>query len=331
MSGRSVQELPRVSVDAFFETRDFEGVLNVAARDWRMAKVRLGVYRGGTTAAVHRYGSAPSPALIIIETKEEHGGSLVSDLEILAGVCDVATNVIVVGHTNDIELYRKLVSGGVSDYIVMPLDALQVISALSAVFSGGKPLTLARCTAFLGACGGVGSSVLAHNVSHTMSKTFSSGDVVLIDLDVPFGTSELNFDRQESGGLLEALLDPDRLDSVLIERLLQDVGNGLYLLSTTTGFDRAAVVPASAYGTVVRAVRESVSRVVVDMPHVWHDWVLDILTICDDVVITAVPTLSGLRNTKNILGLLKEKRPNDSAPFLIINQVGMKKASRDIK
>ena len=41
-------------------------------------------------------------------------------LERLAEVCDATTRLIVLGHVNDVLLYRELIRSGVSEYIVLP-------------------------------------------------------------------------------------------------------------------------------------------------------------------------------------------------------------------
>ncbi|HET7412111.1 MAG TPA: CtpF protein, partial [Pararhizobium sp.] len=45
----------------------------------------------------------------------------------------------------------------------------------------------------------------------------------------------------------------------------------------------------------------------------------------DEIVVTAVPDLANLRNAKNLFDALKKLRPNDRAPHLVLNQVGMPK------
>ncbi|TKB05731.1 MAG: CtpF protein, partial [Mesorhizobium sp.] len=45
----------------------------------------------------------------------------------------------------------------------------------------------------------------------------------------------------------------------------------------------------------------------------------------DEIVITATPELANLRNTKNLVDMLKRLRPNDPAPKLVINQAGVPK------
>ena len=43
------------------------------------------------------------------------------------------------------------------------------------------------------------------------------------------------------------------------------------------------------------------------------------------MVITAAPDLANLRNAKSIVDLLRQARPNDAPPKLILNQVGVPK------
>ena len=65
--------------------------------------------------------------------------------------------------------------------------------------------------------------------------------------------------------------------------------------------------------------------VVIDLPHAWTPWVRQTLHASDDVVIVATPDLASLRNGKAIADLLKQNRPNDAPPRLVMNQVGVPK------
>jgi small-conductance mechanosensitive channel len=42
----------------------------------------------------------------------------------------------------------------------------------------------------------------------------------------------------------------------------------------------------------------------------------------DELVVTATPDLASLRNAKNIIDLVRQARPNDAPPRLVLNQVG---------
>jgi len=89
--------------------------------------------------------------------------------------------------------------------------------------------------------------------------------------------------------------------------------------------DRDFDMDGDAYESVLEIVRETVPCVVIDLPHVWTAWTKKVLLSADEIVITATPDLASLRNAKNIIDLTKQTRMNDSAPHIVINQVGVPK------
>jgi pilus assembly protein CpaE len=74
---------------------------------------------------------------------------------------------------------------------------------------------------------------------------------------------------------------------------------------------------------ILDVVRLCVPNVIVDVPNLWASWTRATLVQADDVIVTATPELAALRNTKNLIDLLKAARPNDRPPRLILNQVGV--------
>jgi pilus assembly protein CpaE len=50
-----------------------------------------------------------------------------------------------------------------------------------------------------------------------------------------------------------------------------------------------------------------------------------LLVAADEVVMVAEPDLANLRNAKNLVDTLKQMRPNDHLPHLVLNRVGMPK------
>jgi pilus assembly protein CpaE len=65
--------------------------------------------------------------------------------------------------------------------------------------------------------------------------------------------------------------------------------------------------------------------VIVDLPHTWTPWIQATLVAADEIVLVATPDLASLRNAKNIVELIRQARPNDAPPKLVINQVGVAK------
>jgi pilus assembly protein CpaE len=291
--------------------------------DRRMARAHVKVHTGGLNAAAEFYRSAPTPNLILVETRLPFD-ELVAALDGLAEVCDAGTKVMVIGHSNDVRLYRELLKRGVSEYLVAPADVMMIITAISAIYHDAGAEKLGQVYSFIGAKGGVGSSTIAHNVAWTMARVVGS-DVILADLDLPFGTAGLDFNLDPAQGIAEAVFGADRLDEVLLDRLLAKCEDHLSLLAAPAALDKAYDFSESAFDQVLEIVQANVPTVVLDVPHLWTSWVRKTLIAADEVVIVAAPDLANLRNAKAIVDLLRQARPNDTPPKLVLNQVGVPK------
>ncbi len=318
-----VPPVPRISLQAFCETPDVASMLETASQDRRLARAHITVQMGGVEAAVAFYADAPTPNLIIIESVLD-AGAIGADLGRLAEVCDAGTKVVVIGHVNDVLLYRELLRSGVSEYLVAPLEPLTAINCIGGLYHEPDSEPLGRVIAFFGAKGGVGSSTIAHNTAWSIAEGYLS-DVVIADMDLPFGTAALDFNQDPPQGLAEAVLSPDRLDEVLLDRLLAKCSNHVSLFAAPSTLDQVYDIDAKAYEPVLDVVRKNVPYTVLDVPHVWTGWAKFVLMAADEIVITAVPDLANLRNAKNLIDLLKQGRPNDRVPHVVINQVGMPK------
>jgi pilus assembly protein CpaE len=318
-----VRPVPRISIQAFCESPDLAAAIEAAAADRRMSRAHVKVHSGGIGAALELYQAAATPNLIIIESKLA-SDRLVGELERLAEVCDPGTKVVVVGHANDVDLYRNLIHRGVSEYLVMPVGLMTVIKTVSDLFVERSTQPLGRTIAFVGAKGGAGASMIAHNVAWGISRAFDS-DVVVADLDLAFGTAGLDFNQDPTQGIVDAVNAPDRIDDIFFDRLLAKCSDHLSLLAAPATLDRTYDYAESAFEQVIDIAQNGVPAVVLDLPHVWSGWAKRTLLAADEVVIVAEPDLANLRNAKNLIDLLKSARKNDSPPRLVLNKVGVPK------
>lgn len=228
------------------------------------------------------------------------------------------------GRMNDIAFYRELLKRGVSEYMLAPVEPLAVIDAISRIYGEVNASRLGQAYAFIGARGGVGSSTLAHNVAWTLSRRLSS-DVVLADMDLPFGTAGLDFNVDSGQGIAEAIKDINRLDEVLFDRLLTKCSDNLNLLSAPADLLATYDLQEHAIERLIEVAQSSVPFMILDMPHLWTAWAKKTLLSVDEIVITATPDLASLRNAKALINVLRQARPHDPPPKLILSQVGMPK------
>jgi len=313
---------PRVSVQAFCETVETAAAVQSAGEDRRLGKAHLKIQMGGMPAAVEAYRSAPTPNVIVLEC--DGRGDVLSGLDQLAGVCDAGTRVVVIGRINDVNFYRELIRRGVSDYVIAPVNALDVVRSICNLFAAPEAKAVGRIIAVVGAKGGVGASTIAHNVAWAVARDLAM-DSVVADLDLAFGTAGLDYNQDPAQGIADAVFSPDRVDTAFIDRLLSKCTDHLSLLAAPATLDRVYDFGADAFDAIFDTLRSSMPCIVLDVPHQWSGWTRRALIGADDILIVAAPDLANLRNTKNIYDLLKASRPNDRAPLYCLNQVGVPK------
>jgi pilus assembly protein CpaE len=293
-----------------------------AGEDRRLGKAHLKIQMGGMPAAVEAYRSAPTPNVIILEA--DGRGDVLTGLDQLAGVCDAGTRVVVIGRINDVMFYRELIRRGVSDYVIAPVNALDVVRSICSLFASPEAKAVGRIIAVVGAKGGVGASTIAHNVAWAVARDLAM-DSVVADLDLAFGTAGLDYNQDPAQGIADAVFSPDRVDTAFIDRLLSKCTDHLSLLAAPATLDRVYDFGADAFDAIFDTLRASMPCIVLDVPHQWSGWTRRALIGADDILIVAAPDLANLRNTKNIYDLLKASRPNDRAPLYCLNQVGVPK------
>jgi pilus assembly protein CpaE len=318
-----VAPAPRVSVQAFCETVESAAAVQAAGEDRRLAKAHVKVQMGGIAAALGAYSSSPTPNVIIIES-ESRGTDLLGGLDSLAEVCDAGTRVIVIARYNDVVLYRELLRRGISDYLISPVGAFDVVRSICGLFAAPDAKPVGRIIAVTGAKGGVGASTIAHNIAWAIARDLHS-DTVVGDLDLAFGTAGLDFNQDPPQGIADAVFSPDRIDTAFVDRLLSKCTDHLSLLAAPATLDRLCDFSAESFDTVYDALRATVPYTVLDVPHQWTAWTRRTLLSADDLLIVAGPDLANLRNAKNLLDLLRAARPNDRRPSYCLNQVGVPK------
>jgi pilus assembly protein CpaE len=318
-----IAPIPRISIQAFCESSETTAVVQAAGEDRRMGKAHLKIQMGGIAAAVEAYRTSPTPNVIVIES-ESRGDDLLAGLDTLADVCDAGTRVIVVGKLNDIILYRELVRRGISDYLMSPISVLDVVRAVSGLFSAPDAKPVGRTVAVIGAKGGVGASTVAHNVAWAIARDLRL-DSVVTDLDLPFGTAGLDYNQDPPQGIADAVFAPERIDTGFVDRLLSKCTDHLSLLAAPATLERVYDFGTDAFDGILDILRTAVPCIVLDVPHAWTGWTRRILVGADDILVVAAPDLANLRNAKNLIDLLRSARPNDHPPHYCLNQVGVPK------
>jgi pilus assembly protein CpaE len=289
----------------------------LAQMGWHNAQCR----EGGAEAALEYIKSDGVPSLLLVDISGSDDPLDV--MEALLAVCGGDTKVVAIGLENDVGLYRRLVERGVSDYLVKPVQQQSLANAIQSAARAERaepaPARAARVVAVVGARGGVGASTIAASTAWVMAK--DGQRVVLVDLDLHFGSLALSLDLEPGKGLREILTNPERVDSLLIRAAMSKAREGLRLLAAEEPLED--VLPANPAGldALLADLAGSTDCVVIDLPRVLNGLSRHVLGMANAVAIVSEQSLQGMRDTQRLLALVKHMR-TDAKAFVVANRVG---------
>lgn len=297
--------------------------MHVVADDRRMSKTKVAFQTNGVSKAAEHYAANKTPNLIILEADVERE-AMFGHLNQLASHCPPNTNVIVIGPFNDISTYRSLMDKGVDDYLVSPVSDRDLLASISKIYAEKKKQKLGRISVFYGTRGGSGSSTIAHNVASIISQDANS-NILLIDVDYPFGTATINLNIDNDHGAAEMLSNQHNIDEGFLERISIPYSKNLRVIGAGASFDQVYSVGKTFVADIVDAIHASAWHAIIDLPTSWSEREAQFLKAADDIILTATPDLISMKNTKQLVEHCAHARPNDLLPILVLNQVGMPK------
>lgn len=264
---------------------------------------------GGLEDVASHLRSAPTPHLLIVDLGDST--EPYSDLMTLADSCDPTTNVVALGKVNDLGLYKQFIAAGVADYLVKPFSGEELETALFAAAlprsNPGEPVadTQAEIYVVVGARGGVGASLVAANGAWIMSQE-KGRRVALVDLDVQFGTAALSLDLVPTGGMIEALQNPGRLDSLFMASAMVPKSDNLSVLAAEEELGRDPTYAPEALARMLSEVRRNFDCVWVDMPRGTFGQVGPVLSQAKRVIVVSDLSLAGMRDTIRLKGFCRD-------------------------
>jgi pilus assembly protein CpaE len=280
------------------------------------------IRQGTVTDAVKHLGEQRSPKLLVVDLSDSE--LPLSDINSLADVCEPGVTVLALGARNDCGLFRDLLQHGVADYLVKPITAPLLQKAILAASDQSGVVKnsqkLGRLVAISGTRGGVGTTTLATSIAWLIAHE-RRRRVVLVDLDLQFGTVALSLDLEPSHGLREALENPSRIDGLFMDRVLVQHSERLFVLSAEESPDETLLLDYGAVELLMTELRNKFHYVIVDLPRSPNPSTQQIAQSATDLLLVTDLSLAGMRDTMRITGTLPTINASCNA-MLIVNRAG---------
>ena len=319
----------RVPLAAFISDEATRRAIAEAAEDLRIRDIVL--TDGGVASAPEQLAQIPTPQLVIVDLQGSTGP--LDDMDRLAGVCDPGTRVIALGGVNDVDLFRALLTMGVQDYLIKPVNDEALRAAIGKAFAEPEDSApadngpkLGGLLAVVGARGGVGATMVAVNTAWLMAERHNKR-VALVDLDLYFGTTSLALDLEPGRGFREALENPSRIDALFIERAMVQHSDRLFVLSAEEGLGNAFGFDPAALNLLLENLRHDFDWVVLDLPRFAVRTNLATMSLPFSTLIVSDPSLAGMRDSARLAHFIREKAP-EAGLTVALNRVGETKTGQ---
>ena len=226
--------------------------------------------------------------------------------------------VIVLGHSDEIFIYRGMLASGASDYLVPPVTQQDLEHVSFSALQNNSEKRNEKVISVVSAKGGSGSSTITATLAQQLAELDKK--VSCLDLDFSMGDLDLLLNVEGNSALIELLQYPERLDPLVFERSGISVSAKHTLFTGYLPLDATPFWPQkSALDQFTKFCLQNSDYLLVDIPtYSLRDQVgFDALKSADIRVIVVEPTLGSIRNAGQILKRLQNQA--DSQTLVVLN------------
>lgn len=318
--------LPQATVAVFSRDKDTLEAARAIPDDWRFARVTVQVDEGDVDSATAAYKEFKSPDLLIIQT-DTIDDSFVPKLEALAGNCGENTEAVIIGPDNDVNLYRKLIDMGVSDYLVRPVKTEMMADVIAKALIEQHGVSGSRLIAFLGAKGGVGTSMMAQSCGWTASEVLDQ-KTLLLDASGGWSVFPVAVGFEPSTTLAEASKAAEKNDEDSLKRMLFKANDKFTILASGADVMLEPSVTESQIEELIEMLMIKYPAVLVDTSGSSPALKKSILAKANHIVLVSTPSVSCLRLARSLAQEIKDMRGGQIGDIsLVINKQGIAPAN----
>ncbi len=285
-------------------------------------------YDGGIAYAIEHLKGQRSPDILLVDISKST--MVLSDMALLAEICEPRVEVIVIGEKNDVGLFRNLMKMGIRDYYVKPLLESILLKGIAEIVNhedaqSTTNLKSGKIVAVMGSRGGVGVSSITTNLGVLLSTSYDKR-VCMLDMDMHSGTFPQYLDIETSDGFSQLFDSPDRIDKVLVERYMTFYNERLGILCSELSFTDKAEIKSDAIEALFNFISPQFHFTLIDLPrHFSTQIVTNVLSKANQLIVVCDYSMPSLKDCCRIMQMAKAF-PNLSHGILFVaNQTGLYK------
>jgi pilus assembly protein CpaE len=236
------------------------------------------------------------------------------------------------------QLLHKALRVGVKDVISAPIDQAQLIETVDRIaenlpsaeqlvsFSGSSdfadvdPGEIGQVITVFSTKGGSGKSVTATNLGVSMARR-SGKPVVLIDGHLQFGDVAVMLKLHPESTVVDAVSQIGVLDADMLESMMAvHEPSGLKVLAAPVEPTFADQITGQQMARLIELVRTFAGHVIVDLPSIFNDVVLNVIEASDQIILVAGLDIPNIKNVKIGLSTLALLNVPEENVHIVLNR-----------
>lgn len=229
--------------------------------------------------------------------------------------------LLVCGALDQAEGLRLAMQAGARDFLPEPLNRLELVAALQRIVQEKRSHTqgTGKLLAVMNAKGGSGATLVACNLAQQLSQNAS---VLLVDLDLQFGSVAHYLDLQPGHSHVEVLQRVDEMDGIALRGFCTHYGASLHVLGgRASELCLPQDVRAEQLEALLHLARSTYDWVVVDLPRQIDHLTGTALENADKILVVLQQSISHLKDADRLLRILRDDMGIQSSRLqLLVNR-----------
>jgi pilus assembly protein CpaE len=225
----------------------------------------------------------------------------------------------------------QAVLAGARGFTTKPLIADDLVATLRQILLPGRDLPRedragqradGRIIAFCAPKGGTGRTTLAINVA-TSLRQLTEEPVALVDADYAAPALDVILNLDSGRDISELLPKITQLDERLVSSVLREHALGIHVLLAPPPANHSSRISLPKVQQILMVLKRMFPWVIVDTGLPLNETAFAFLDSADRILVTALPEMVGLRNTRLLLDQLRDHGYSDRKIWLILNRADM--------
>ena len=234
------------------------------------------------------------------------------------------TAVIISTHAPSPQLILSCMRAGAQEFVGHPIDAVDVEKAITRVQRLMESTTSPTRTnglvlSVFSSKGGIGASTVAANLGVAFATRDDNPRTIIVDLSFQMGDLALMLDQPPRYSLLDAF-DEGRLDEAKLSTMVAKHGSGADVLTVATGPEVAEDVTRQHMVELFGTLNTLYDVVVVDIGRQLDDRTLEVMELCDGVLLLTSQDVPTNRNASRYMEIFQRLQINPDKIQLVVNR-----------